>query len=75
MPDIVLTPMLAFDRTGHRIGYGGGYYDATLTALSERHRFRAIGVAFSFQEVEMIPAEVSDYRLQAVITEQEVKKF
>ncbi len=72
-PDIVIVPMVAFDRGGHRLGYGGGYYDATLGSFGH-HPVIAIGVAFSAQEVDVIPAESFDVRVNIVITEKETLK-
>jgi 5-formyltetrahydrofolate cyclo-ligase len=68
-PDIVLVPLAAFDRLGHRIGYGGGYYDRTVGALRMRRRLRALGVAFAMQQVETVPASHHDALLDAVLTE------
>ena len=48
-PDILLVPLLAFDRAGHRIGYGAGYYDLTMTGLRARKAITAVGVAFADQ--------------------------
>ena len=72
LPDIVLVPLLAFDRKGHRIGYGGGYYDATLAHLSSIKPVIAIGIAFSLQEADAIPVNATDQQLNAIITEREV---
>ncbi len=69
-PDLLFVPLAAFDRAGHRIGYGAGYYDATLAALAPK-RPLAIGLAFSVQEVASIPAEPHDHPLAFVITERE----
>jgi 5-formyltetrahydrofolate cyclo-ligase len=69
-PDLLFVPLAAFDRAGHRIGYGAGYYDATLAALAAK-RPLAIGLAFSTQEVASIPAEPHDHPLAFVITERE----
>ena len=69
LPDVLLVPMLAFDRAGRRLGYGGGYYDRTLAGLPGR---RTIGCAFSAQEVEAVPVEAHDWHLDAVATEQGV---
>jgi 5-formyltetrahydrofolate cyclo-ligase len=71
-PDILLVPLLAFDRTGHRIGYGAGYYDMTITRLRSRKPVTAIGIAFAAQEVPQIPTTPRDARLDLVLTEREV---
>jgi 5-formyltetrahydrofolate cyclo-ligase len=71
-PDILLVPLLAFDRAGHRIGYGAGYYDMTIAGLRARKPVIAIGIAFSAQEVSTVPAAPSDERLDLVLTEREV---
>ena len=69
-PAILLVPLVAFDRAGHRLGYGGGYYDRTLARLRARNPFTiAIGCAFAGQELEHIPALSTDARLDAVLTE------
>jgi 5-formyltetrahydrofolate cyclo-ligase len=70
-PDIVLVPLLAFDRRGHRIGYGAGYYDLTINALRAKKSVVAVGVAFAVQEVPEIPATPRDARLDLVLTERE----
>jgi 5-formyltetrahydrofolate cyclo-ligase len=71
-PDILLVPLLAFDRAGHRIGYGAGYYDMTIAALRARKPVMAVGIAFAAQEVEKIPTTPRDARLDLVLTEREV---
>jgi len=71
-PDIVLVPLLAFDRAGHRIGYGAGYYDLTIAQLRARKAIVAAGVAFAAQEVPRVPATPRDARLDLVLTEREV---
>jgi 5-formyltetrahydrofolate cyclo-ligase len=68
-PDFLLVPLLAFDRTGGRLGYGAGYYDRTLSRLSPRF---ALGCAFAAQEVPEVPMGPHDVRLDAVATEREV---
>lgn len=70
-PEILIAPLLAFDRTGARLGYGGGYYDRTLAALRAEGPARAIGFAFAAQERAALPAEATDQRLDAVVTERE----
>jgi 5-formyltetrahydrofolate cyclo-ligase len=74
-PDILLVPLLAFDRTGHRIGYGAGYYDMTINRLRARKPLTAIGIAFAAQEVLAVPATPRDARLDLVLTESEVIAF
>lgn len=74
-PDVLLVPLAAFDRRGHRIGYGRGYYDKALAALDAGGRRRAIGVAFAAQEVPAVPDEPHDRSLDAVLTEQGLRTF
>jgi 5-formyltetrahydrofolate cyclo-ligase len=74
-PDIVLVPLLAFDRSGQRIGYGAGYYDMTLARLRAVKPVTAIGLAFAAQEVPAVPVTPRDARLDLVLTEQEVIDF
>ena len=69
-PDILLVPFAAFDRAGYRIGYGAGYYDMTLSALRAKKPIVAIGLGFAAQEVEEVPAEAHDQRLDFILTEQ-----
>jgi 5-formyltetrahydrofolate cyclo-ligase len=70
-PDILLVPLLAFDRSGHRIGYGAGYYDLTIAQLRARKPIAAVGIAFAAQEVETVPSTAFDARLDLVLTENE----
>jgi 5-formyltetrahydrofolate cyclo-ligase len=71
-PDILLVPLLAFDRAGYRIGFGAGYYDMTITALRARKSVVAAGIAFAAQEVPAVPRTERDARLDLVLTEREV---
>jgi 5-formyltetrahydrofolate cyclo-ligase len=64
--DVVVAPGVAFDREGNRLGYGGGYYDRYLARMG--HRALRVGVAFSLQLVERIPAEPGDERVDIVVT-------
>lgn len=72
-PDVVLVPLLGFDKHGTRLGYGGGYYDRTIAAMKDMPRL--IGFAFSVQEVDLVPREPHDLQLDAVITERGVRHF
>lgn len=68
---MVLVPLLAFDRRGQRLGYGGGYYDRTLAMLRHRPGFcHAIGMGFAAQRVAQVPAGPMDAPLDAILTEQ-----
>ena len=70
-PDILLVPMLAFDRRGYRLGYGGGFYDRTLEKLRMLKKVVAIGVAYHAQMVDEVPTGSYDAPLDYVMTEQE----
>lgn len=75
-PDIVIVPMLAFDQRGYRLGFGGGYYDATLNALRSRKTILAIGVAYAQQACLFpLPAEAHDEKLDFVITPKGIQSF
>ena len=71
-PDILLVPLLAFDRAGYRLGYGAGYYDLTIHRLRALKPVVAVGIAFAAQEVPKIPTTPRDERLDLVLTEREV---
>jgi 5-formyltetrahydrofolate cyclo-ligase len=71
-PDILLVPLLAFDRTGHRIGYGAGYYDMTIAGLRAMKPVVAVGIAFAAQEIGEVPVTPRDARLDLVLTEREI---
>ncbi len=71
-PEILLVPLLAFDRAGNRIGYGAGYYDLTITLLRARKAVTAVGLAFAALEVPAVPVTPRDARLDLVLTEREV---
>lgn len=71
LPDVLLVPMLAFDRKGFRLGYGGGFYDRTLEKLRELKKVVAIGVAYHAQMVDEVPVGIHDAPLDYVMTERE----
>lgn len=71
-PDVLLVPLLAFDARGHRLGYGGGFYDRTLAALDAK---LAIGVAYAGQESDELPIHERDHPLDMVVTELGLRRF
>jgi len=75
IPDIMLVPLAAFDRQGHRIGYGAGHYDFTLEHLRKAKAIVAVGIAFSVQEIKAVPAQPHDVALDYVLTEKKVFDF
>jgi 5-formyltetrahydrofolate cyclo-ligase len=70
-PEVLIVPLLAFDRAGYRLGYGGGFYDRTLAGLRAKGRALAVGVGFSIQEAPRIPRDETDERLDWMVTERE----
>jgi 5-formyltetrahydrofolate cyclo-ligase len=70
-PDILLVPLLCFDRSGHRIGYGAGYYDMTINRLRSLKPVTAVGIAYAAQEVPEAPVTPRDAALDLVLTEHE----
>lgn len=72
--DVVLAPLVAFDAAGNRLGQGGGFYDRALARCGDR-RPTVVGIAHSFQQVEAIPVEDWDQRIDAVVTEDAVLEF
>ena len=74
-PDLVVTPLLAFDAAGRRLGQGGGFYDRTVEQLRASGRVFVMGLAFAGQEVEKLPAEAHDQPLDAVLTEAGLRRF
>ncbi|KFI30896.1 5-formyltetrahydrofolate cyclo-ligase [Paenirhodobacter enshiensis] len=70
-PQVLIVPMLAFDRRGFRLGYGGGFYDRTLERLRARGPVTAIGFAFADQEIGTVPTETTDQPLDLIVTERE----
>jgi 5-formyltetrahydrofolate cyclo-ligase len=68
-PDVLLAPLLAFDAEGHRLGYGGGFYDRTIADLRARRGVKAFGLAYAAQQAPAVPRGETDMRLDAVVTE------
>ncbi|MFN4288837.1 MAG: 5-formyltetrahydrofolate cyclo-ligase [Brevundimonas sp.] len=75
VPDIIMVPLLAFDARGYRLGQGGGYYDRTLAHLRAVRQPVAIGVAYGAQQVEAVPVEPFDQRLDGILTEDGYRAF
>ncbi|GAB0113614.1 5-formyltetrahydrofolate cyclo-ligase [Acidisoma sp. C75] len=71
-PDLMLIPLLAFDAEGHRLGYGGGFYDRTIAALPDALR---IGCAYAAQERPLVPTGAFDQKLHAIVTEAGLRLF
>lgn len=74
VPEVLLVPLLAFDLEGHRLGYGGGFYDRTLARLRRAGRVLAVGLAYDGQRVEAVPHGPGDERLDWVITEEMARR-
>ncbi|MEL6683873.1 MAG: 5-formyltetrahydrofolate cyclo-ligase [Pseudomonadota bacterium] len=72
IPQIVIVPLVAFDRRGGRLGYGGGFYDRTLEKLRAAQTIMAIGFAYTAQEDEDLPLEPTDQPLDLIVTEEGV---
>ena len=74
-PDLLVVPLLAFDRFGGRLGQGGGYYDRTVAQLRAAGPVLILGLAYAGQEVDRLPAETHDQPLDAVLTEAGFRRF
>ena len=68
IPDVLLIPLLAFDRNCHRLGKGGGFYDRTLEKLRKTYTVFAIGLAYDQQEIDCVPKEEHDQKLDCIVT-------
>ncbi|MCP4935394.1 MAG: 5-formyltetrahydrofolate cyclo-ligase [bacterium] len=75
VPELLIIPLLAFDDTGARLGYGGGFYDRTLASLRAEHSICAIGLAYDFQHVDDLAVEPHDQPLDIVLTPSGICKF
>ncbi|WP_207459393.1 5-formyltetrahydrofolate cyclo-ligase [Azospirillum sp. SYSU D00513] len=74
-PSVVLVPLLAFDGSGRRLGYGAGYYDRTLDGLRARGPVTAIGIAFAAQRMDAVPVDEYDQPLDWIVTDREALRF
>ena len=68
-PDIILIPMVGFDKSLNRLGYGGGYYDRVIEKLMKKKKFLKIGLAFSAQKINDLPVSKYDKKMDYIITE------
>ena len=76
LPDIIFTPCLAFDQRGYRLGYGGGYYDKTISYLkSINHNFTLIGYAYDDQKIDKVIYDNFDQKLNYILTEKQLYKI
>ena len=73
-PDILLIPLVAFDKNLNRLGYGGGYYDRLIKKLSKKKNIIKIGLAFSIQEIDKVPINVYDQKLDYIVTNKYIIK-
>jgi 5-formyltetrahydrofolate cyclo-ligase len=71
-PDLLFVPLAAFDRRGHRIGFGAGHYDRTLSRLRAKGPIQAVGVAYAASEVDAVPNEPHDQPVDFILTENEL---
>ncbi|RBI83879.1 5-formyltetrahydrofolate cyclo-ligase [Rhodosalinus halophilus] len=75
VPEVLIVPLVAFDRYGGRLGYGGGFYDRTLAGLRAEGPVLAIGFAYAAQEAEDLPRDATDEPLDMIVTEEGVMSF
>ena len=73
-PDIILIPLIAFDKNLNRLGYGGGYYDRLIAKLSKKKKILKIGLALSMQQIDKVPINVYDQKLDYVVTNKYIMK-
>jgi 5-formyltetrahydrofolate cyclo-ligase len=73
-PDILLIPLVAFDRNLNRLGYGGGYYDRLIEKLSKKKRITKIGLALSVQKIDKVPINIFDQKLDYIVTNKYILK-
>ena len=73
-PDILLVPLVAFDKDLNRLGYGGGFYDRYIQKISKIKKVFKVGLAFSFQKLKNIPSNKYDKKLDLIITEKDIIK-
>ena len=73
-PDVLLVPLVAFDKNLNRLGYGGGYYDRLIKKLSKKKKIMKIGLAFSVQKIDKVPINIYDQKLDYIVTNKYIVK-
>ena len=73
-PDVLLIPLVAFDKNLNRLGYGGGYYDRLIEKLSKKKNIIKIGLAFSIQKIDKVPINANDQKLDYIVTNKYIIK-
>ena len=73
-PDVLFIPLVAFDKNLNRLGYGGGYYDRLIEKLSKKKNIIKIGLAFSIQEIDKVPINMYDQKLDYIVTNKHIIK-
>ena len=73
-PDVILVPLVAFDKNLNRLGYGGGYYDRLIKNFSKKKKIIKIGLAFSVQEIDKVPIGMHDQKLDYIVTNKNIIK-
>ena len=73
-PDVILVPLVAFDKNLNRLGYGGGYYDRLIKKLSKKKKIIKIGLALSVQKIDEVPINVYDQKLDYIVTNKYIMK-
>ena len=73
-PDIILIPLVAFDKNLNRLGYGGGYYDRLIVKLSKKKKILKIGLALSVQKIDKVPINMNDQKLNYIVTNKYIVK-
>ena len=71
-PDLILVPLVGFDKNKLRLGYGGGYYDRYIEKVGKLKKIKTVGLSFSFQEIEKLPVNKFDKKLDFIITENKI---
>ena len=71
-PDLILVPLVGFDKNKFRLGYGGGYYDRYIEKIGKFKKFKTIGLSFAFQEIKQLPINKFDKKLDFIITENKI---